>query len=124
MTAWHDPIQKEKYTPLVVYLSLLLLFQRKFLGRKMPSLNNKPSTPAAPNDMTTADSYERIADFLNKNPTVQQFEVEDDNHGMGMISTLEGQRQAINMRLDQSTIRNYMVNNGFTFTTDSICLRK
>lgn len=95
----------------------------------MPSLaNNKPPTPAAPNDMTTADSYQRIDEFLNKNPTVQQFKVEDDKHGMGMISTIvnngeQGPRQAINMRLDESTIRNYLVNNGFTFTNDSIASR-
>jgi hypothetical protein len=94
----------------------------------MPSLtNNKPITPAAPNDMTIADSYERIDEFISKNPTVTSFKVQDDNHGMGMLSTLgqQGRTQAINMRLDQSTIRNYMINNGFQFNHDqSIGSRK
>lgn len=92
----------------------------------MPSLiNSKPLAPAAPNDMTMADSYARIDEFLDKNTGVQSFKVEDDNHGMGMISTVGNtQRHAINMRLDQSTIRNYLVNNGFELTSDSICSRK
>lgn len=91
----------------------------------MPSLtNSKPMTPAAPNDMTIADSYARIDEFISKNPTVKSFKVEDDNHGMGMLSTVgTSQKQAVNMRLDQSTIRNYLVNNGFSFTNDSVCSR-
>lgn len=92
----------------------------------MPSLtNSKPPAPAAPNDMTIAESYARIDEFLNKNSAVTEFKVEDDNHGMGMISTVgAAQKQAVNMRLEQSTIRNYMINNGFQFTSDSICARK
>ena len=84
------------------------------------------NTPAAPGDMSTSDCYARIDDFLNKNNSAQSFHIEDDNHGMGMISTSgqPGQKQAVNMRLDQSTIKNYMTNKGFHFTTDSTCSRK
>lgn len=82
----------------------------------MPSLTNpKPLTPAAPNDMSIAECYTRLDDFLANNRLVNSFKIEDDNHGMGMISTLntEAPKQAINVRLDGSTIRNYMLNNGF-----------
>lgn len=82
-------------------------------------------TPAAPNDMSIAESYARIDDFLSKNASVRSFKVEDDNHGMGMISTLGETKQAVNMRLDQSTIRNYLVNNnGFQLSGEFICSRK
>ncbi|KAG2206100.1 hypothetical protein INT47_003749 [Mucor saturninus] len=91
----------------------------------MPSTSNsKPLTPAAPNDMTIADSYARIDEFINKNAGEQKFKVEDDNHGMGMISTVGDHKKAVNMRLDGSTIRNYLINNGFQFGDDSICSRK
>lgn len=80
----------------------------------------------APNDMSTTDAYNRIHEFVSKNSNIKEFKIEDDNHGMGMISTLGSQepKQAVNMRLDQSTIRNYMVQNGFQAISDSICSRK
>ncbi|GAN06234.1 hypothetical protein MAM1_0116c05714 [Mucor ambiguus] len=88
----------------------------------MPSLSNsQPLAPAAPSDMTTADCYVRIDQFLNKNPSIKQFKIEDDNHGMGMISTADSNapKQAINMRLSQSTIGNYLMNNGFQRASDN-----
>lgn len=89
----------------------------------MPSTSNINTTPAAPNDMTIAESYARIDSFINKYTGNTTFKVEDDNHGMGMISTVEEPKQAINMRLDQSTIRNYLINNGFQFK-DNLCSRE
>lgn len=94
----------------------------------MPSLSNtQPLTPSAPNDMTTADCYVRIDQFLNNNASIKDFKIEDDNHGMGMISTADSNssKQAINMRLSQSAIGNYLINNGFQCTNNtSIYTRK
>lgn len=92
----------------------------------MPSLtNSKPLTPAAPNDMSTAECYSRLDTFLSNNNQANSFKIEDDNHGMGMISTLNTPKQAINVRLDGSTIRNYMLNNGFKMdnSNEYICNR-
>ncbi|CEP14597.1 hypothetical protein [Parasitella parasitica] len=87
----------------------------------MPSLTNShPFTPSAPNDMTTADCYVRIDQFLNNNASTKSFKVEDDNHGMGMISTADANspKYATNMRLSQSAIGNYLINNGFQCTSN------
>lgn len=94
----------------------------------MPSLaNSQPPTPAAPGDMTTADCYIRLDDFLSKNAAVKDFKIEDDNHGMGLVSTLNSStpKQAINVRLTESSIRNYLLNNGFQCADNnaSICSR-
>ena len=45
----------------------------------MPSLTNtQPLTPSAPNDMTTADCYVRIDQFLNNNASIKNFKIDDD----------------------------------------------
>ncbi|KAL9542833.1 hypothetical protein PS6_009595 [Mucor atramentarius] len=81
----------------------------------MPSLSNsQPLAPSAPNDMTTADCYVRIDQFLNKNPAIKNFKIEDDNH-----ADPNAPKQAINMRLSQSTIGNYLINNGFQPASDN-----
>lgn len=94
----------------------------------MPSLaHSQPPTPSAPNDMTIADCYIRLDEFLSKNATIKDFKIEDDNHGMGMISTWNNApKQAINVRLGQSSIRNYLLNNGFQCADNntSICSRR
>jgi hypothetical protein len=95
----------------------------------MPSLvNSQPPTPSAPSDMTIAECYIRLDEFLAKNANIKDFKIEDDNHGMGMISTLNGNapKQAINVRLGQSNIRNYLLNNGFQCADNntSICSRR
>lgn len=105
-----------------IRLSLLLLFNTSTTIKAMPSLSNsQPLAPSAPNDMATADCYVRIDQFLNKNPAIKNFKIEDDNHGMGMISTADpnAPKQAINMRLSQSTIGNYLINNGFQPASDN-----
>jgi hypothetical protein len=89
----------------------------------MPSFNNTPPAPGAPNDMSTLDSFNRLEEFLKKNNNVGQFKVEDDNHGMGMLSTVSAPKQAVNVRLNQTAISNFMLNNGFN-CNESICTRK
>ncbi|CAO3703983.1 unnamed protein product [Rhizopus stolonifer] len=81
----------------------------------MPSLSNiEPTTPAAPNDITTAESYVRLENFLNEHAEVKQFKVEDDRHGMGMVTTFYSSPvRATNIRLSQRVIRNFMLSNGF-----------
>ncbi|CEG80591.1 hypothetical protein RMATCC62417_14902 [Rhizopus microsporus] len=92
----------------------------------MPSLNNtEPTTPAAPNDMTIAECYDRLETFLNKYPEIKQFRIEDDRHGMGLISTFQSSPvHAINVRLNQRVIRNFMLNNGFEAENEEILSRK
>ncbi|KAG1451079.1 hypothetical protein G6F46_009828 [Rhizopus delemar] len=90
----------------------------------MPSLTNRePITPTAPNDMTIAECYSRLENFLRQHSDIKQFKVEDDRHGMGMVSTLDP-IYATNIRLNERTICNFMLNNGFQQDGDHILSRK
>ncbi|RCH79934.1 hypothetical protein CU098_004847 [Rhizopus stolonifer] len=93
----------------------------------MPSSTPKFPTASAPNDATTADSLLKIDHFLTENTGVQLFKVEDDNQGMGMISTVDApSKKAVNVRLDKNSIQGYLLHNGFERSDDdeSICRRK
>ncbi|OBZ83655.1 hypothetical protein A0J61_08294 [Choanephora cucurbitarum] len=93
----------------------------------MPSSTPKFPTESAPNDASLADSFLKIDHFLTENAGVQQFKVEDDNQGMGMISTVDGDsKKAVNVRLDKNSIQGYLLHNGFERASDndSVCTRK
>lgn len=83
----------------------------------MPGIINPTTTCTltSPYEMSPAESYERLQQFLDTYDTTQRFTVDDNNHDMGLLCAHlpSGEIRATTARLNREQISNFMRSHGF-----------